>query len=41
MSILRWPLLLSGLFILVIFQTSTSEAFAILGVGPQLVLIVL
>ncbi|MXX81464.1 MAG: hypothetical protein F4Y69_10630 [Chloroflexi bacterium] len=41
MSILRWPLLLSGLFILVIFQTSTSEAFAIFGVGPQLVLIVL
>ena len=41
MSILRWPLLLGGLFLLVIFQTSTSGAFAIFGVGPHLVLIML
>ncbi len=41
MSILRWLLLLSGLFVLVIFQTSAAPSFSILGVGPQIVLIVL
>ncbi len=41
MSILRWALLLVGLFVLVIFQTSASPSFAIFGVGPQVVLIVL
>ena len=41
MIVLRWLLLLSGLFVLVVFQTSASPSFAIFGVGPQVVLIVL
>lgn len=41
MRLLRWSLLLSGLFVLVVFQTSASSSFPILGVGPQVVLIVL
>lgn len=41
MSILRWLLLLGGLFVLVIFQTAASPSFPIFGVGPQVVLIVL
>lgn len=41
MSILRWILLLGGLFVLVVFQTSASPSFPIFGVGPQVVLIVL
>ncbi len=41
MSALRWPLLLAGLFALVIFQTSASPSFPIFGVGPQVVLVAL
>ena len=41
MSAIRWPLLLLGLFALVIFQTSAGPSFPIFGVGPQLVLVVL
>ena len=41
MSILRWIILLSGLFVLVVFQTSASSSFPVFGVGPQLVLVVL
>ncbi len=38
---MKWPLLLAGLFVLVIFQTSTAPAFPIFGVGPHLLLAVL
>lgn len=41
MSVLRWALLLGGLFVLVVFQTSASPSFPLFGVGPQVVLIVL
>lgn len=41
MSAIRWPLLLLGLFVLVVFQTSASPSFPIFGVGPQVVLVVL
>ncbi len=41
MSLVRWMLLLAGLFVLVVFQTSASPSFPIFGVGPQLVLVVL
>lgn len=41
MNAIRWPLLLAGLFVLVIFQTSASPSFPIFGVGPQVVLVVL
>ena len=41
MSLIRWTLLLGGLFVLVVFQTSASPSFPIFGVGPQIVLIVL
>ena len=41
MQVLRWGLLLGGLFGLVVFQTSASPSFPIFGVGPQVVLIVL
>ncbi len=41
MSVIRWVLLLGGLFVLVVFQTSTGSSFAIFGVGPQVVLVVL
>ena len=41
MSVIRWILLLGGLFVLVVFQTSTSSSFVIFGVGPQVVLVVL
>ena len=41
MSAIRWPLLLLGLFALVVFQTSAGPSFPIFGVGPQVVLVVL
>lgn len=41
MTAIRWPLLLLGLFVLVVFQTSASPSFPIFGVGPQVVLVVL
>ncbi len=41
MHLLRWPLLLGGLFLLIVFQTSTSGSFAIFGVGPHLPLVLL
>ncbi len=41
MNLLRWPLLLAGLFVLVVFQTSAAPSFSIFGSGPQIVLIVL
>jgi len=40
-SLLRWVFLLTGLFVLIVFQTSASPSFPIFGVGPQLLLIVL
>jgi hypothetical protein len=41
MNLLRWLLLLGGLFVLVVFQTSASPSFPIFGVGPQIVLVTL
>ncbi len=41
MSVFRWLMLLFGLFVLVVFQTSAGPSFPIFGVGPQVVLIVL
>ncbi|MDE2967305.1 MAG: hypothetical protein OXS30_07470 [Chloroflexota bacterium] len=41
MAVVRWLLLLGGLFVLVVFQTAASPSFPIFGVGPQVVLIVL
>jgi hypothetical protein len=41
MNALRWLLLLGGLFVLVVFQTSAGPSFVIFGVGPQVVLTVL
>ena len=41
MSVIRWSLLLGGLFVLVVFQTAASPSFPIFGVGPQVVLIAL
>jgi len=41
MNAIRWPLLLLGLFALVVFQTSAGPSFPIFGVGPQVVLVVL
>ena len=38
---MKWLVLLGGLFVLVIFQTSTAPAFPIFGVGPHLLLVVL
>ena len=41
MGIVRWALLLTGLFVLVVFQTSAGPSFPIFGAGPQIVLVVL
>ena len=41
MGTLRWTLLLAGLFVLVMIQTSASPSFPIFGVGPQVVMVVL